>query len=81
MIFGQLIDGRIRLFVNPLHIDGKDVFTNNPELLLQYGYKQVIYSDPPSEVPEGYMPQKHWEETERKITQIWTLVPIYGQAE
>lgn len=34
-----------------------------------------------SEVPEGYMPQKHWEETDRKITQIWTLVPIYGPAE
>lgn len=81
MIFGQLINGNIRLFVNPLRINGRDVFTNDPGLLLEHGYKQVIYTDPPSEVPEGYIPQKHWEETERKITQIWTLVPVYGQAE
>ena len=81
MIFGKLIDGKMHLFVNPLRIDGKDVFTNDPDLLLQYGYKEVVYNDLPSEIPEGYIPQRRWEETERKITLIWTLVPVYGQAE
>ena len=81
MIFGQLIDRRIHLFVNPLRIEGKDVFTNNPELLLQYGYKEIIYNDPPEVIPEGYVPNKHWEESERTITQVWTLVPAFGQTE
>ena len=81
MIFGKLIDGRIHLFVNPLRIDGKDVFTNDPELLLEHGYKEVIYTDPPDDIPEGFVPYRRWEEDERRITLVWTLVPAFGEAE
>ena len=81
MIFGQLIEGKLHLFVNPLRIDGKDIFTNDPELLLSYGYKEVIYTDPPAEIPDGYSPYKSWEEDERTITMVWTLIPVFGQGE
>ena len=46
-----------------------DVFTNDPALLLQYGYKPIIMAEYPSD--GGYYTGA-WTETESQIKQIWT---------
>lgn len=74
MKFGKLEEGKLQLFHPPLRVDGKDIFTNDPELLLEYGWKEVVYTAPP-EPREGYALDFRWEETETKITRIWEYVP------
>ena len=75
--FGKLNDQIITYFRNPLRVDGKDIFTNDPELLLQYGWKEVIFTNP--EEREGYYPVSHWEETDTQIIQTWTYEPIESE--
>ncbi|HCX46203.1 MAG TPA: hypothetical protein DHF18_03715, partial [Ruminococcaceae bacterium] len=54
-----------------------DVFTNDPDLLLQYGYKPIILTDSPS---DGKSYVGSWTETETEITQVWTEQPQTGEA-
>lgn len=69
MIYGKLIDGELRGAPRPIKTADGDVFTNDPDLLLQYGYKPIILTDCPSD--GGYYTES-WTETESEIKQIWT---------
>ena len=77
MRFGKLENGRLIRFKNPLRVDGKDIFTNDPVLLLAYGWKEVIFTNP--EEREGYYHVQHWEETDTQIIQVWTYEPIESE--
>lgn len=72
MIYGKLIDGELRGAPRPIKTADGDVFTNDPALLLQYGYKPIITAEYPSD--GGYYTDS-WTETETEITQVWTEQP------
>ena len=70
-MYGKLIDGELRGAPRPIKTADGDVFTNDPALLLQYGYKPIILTEYPS---DGKSYIDSWAETETKITQTWTEV-------
>ncbi len=71
MIYGKLVGGELRGAPRPIRTENGDVFTNDPDLLLQYGYKPIITADYPS---DGKSYIDSWTETETEITQMWTEV-------
>ena len=70
-MYGKLIDGELRGALRPIRTESGDVLTNDPALLLQYGYKSIILTDCPS---DGKSYVGSWTETESEIKQIWTAV-------
>ena len=72
MIYGKLVGGELRGAPRPIKTADGDVFTNDPALLLQYGYKPIITAEYPSD--GGYYTES-WTETETEITQVWTEQP------
>ena len=70
-MYGKLVDGELRGAPRPIRTENGDVFTNDPALLLQYGYKPIILTDCPS---DGKSYVGSWTETETEITQTWTEV-------
>ena len=72
MIYGKLVGGELRGAPRPIKTSEGDVFTNDPALLLQYGYKPIITAEYPS---DGKSYIDSWAETETEITQIWTELP------
>ena len=76
-MFGKLVDGELRGAPRPLKTADGDVFTNDPALLLQYGYKPIILTDCPSD-GKSYIDSSTVMETE--ITQVWTEQPQTDEA-
>ena len=70
-MYGKLVNGELRGVPRPIKTENGDVFTNDPALLLQYGYKPIILTDCPS---DGKRYVGSWTETETEITQTWTEV-------
>ncbi len=68
-MYGKLVNGELRGAPRPIRTESGDVFTNDPALLLQYGYKPIITAVYPSD--GGYYTES-WTETESEIKQIWT---------
>lgn len=71
MMYGKLVDGELRGAPRPIKTADGDVFTTDPALLLQYGYKPIILTEYPS---DGKSYIDSWTETETEITQTWTEV-------
>lgn len=71
-MYGKLVDGELRGAPRPIRTENGDVFTNDPALLLQYGYKPIITAEYPS---DGKSYIDSWTETETEITQIWMELP------
>ena len=71
-MFGKLVDGELHGAPRPIRTENGDVFTTDPALLLQYGYKPIITAEYPS---DGKSYTDSWAETETEITQIWTELP------
>lgn len=71
-MYGKLIDGELRGAPRPIKTSEGDVFTTDPALLLQYGYKPIIMAEYPS---DGKSYIDSWTETETEITQVWTEQP------
>ena len=72
MIYGKLVNGELRGAPRPIRTENGDVFTTDPALLLQYGYKPIITAEYPS---DGKSYIDSWAETETEITQVWTEQP------
>ena len=72
MIYGKLVGGALHGAPRPIRTENGDVFTTDPALLLQYGYKPIIMAEYPS---DGKSYIDSWAETETEITQIWTELP------
>lgn len=76
MKYAKLIDGALQFAPNPIRLNGEDIFTTDPT---PYGYKPVVYPDPPQQ--EGYYAEPNgWEETGTEIRQLYRLVPIPDEA-
>lgn len=74
MKFGKLENQKLIRFRNPLRTPTKDIFTNDHLLLLQYEWKEIIYTEP--EEREGFYPIASWSETDRQIIETWSYEPI-----
>ena len=72
MIYGKLVDGKLRGAPNPLKTEESYIFTNNAAIYLANGYKPIILTDSPS---DGKSYISSWTETETEIIQIWTEQP------
>ena len=68
-MYGKLVNGELRGAPRPIRTENGDVFTNDPALLLQYGYKPIILTDSPS---DGKTYLSSWTETETEIVRVWT---------
>lgn len=79
----KLQNGFLRSAPKTITLDGRTI--NNPydSELEQLGYKQVVYTDMPTDVTEGKHWESEWVEGETEITQVWKLVdgPIYPTPE
>lgn len=71
-MYGKLINGELCGAPRPLKTADGDIFTNDPDLLLQYGYKPIIMTDCPT---DGKNYAASWAETDTEITQVWTEIP------
>ena len=71
-MYGKLVNGELRGTPRPIKTENGDVFTNDPALLLHYGYKPIITAEYPS---DGKSYIDSWTEIETEITQIWTELP------
>ena len=71
-MYGKLANGELRGAPRPIKTENGDVFTNDPALLLQYGYKPIILTEYPS---DGKSYIDSWAETETEIIQVWTEQP------
>ena len=71
-MYGKLVNGELRGAPRPIKTADGDVFTNDPALLLHYGYKPIILTEYPSD--GGYYTES-WTETETEIKQVWTEQP------
>ena len=71
-MYGKLVNGELRGAPRPIRTENGDVFTNDPALLLHYGYKPIILTEYPS---DGKSYVGSWTETETEITQVWTEQP------
>ena len=71
MMYAKIENGELRGAPRPIKTENGDIFTNDPALLLQYGYKPIILTEYPS---DGKSYIDSWAETETEITQIWTEI-------
>ena len=71
-MYGKLVNGELRGAPRPIKTEQGDVFTNDPALLLRYGYKPITLTEYPS---DGKSYINSWAETETEITQVWTELP------
>lgn len=76
-MYAKLENGYLRSAPKNIVLDGRTI--NNPydSELEQLGYKQVVYTDMPTEVTDGKHWESGWEEEENAIRQVWKLVDDY----
>lgn len=81
-MYAKLENGYLRSAPKTIVLDGRTINNPLPEELEQLGYKQVAYTDMPTEVTEGKHWESEWEEGD-VITQAWKLVedPVYPTPE
>ena len=73
-MFSKIEDGILIYAKIPYHVGDKLIFTNDPAVHLQNGYKKVVLSE--KLYQEGYDAVSSWIETDDAITQTWNFVEI-----
>ena len=71
MIFARLIEGKLREPRFPLG-EHEDIFTTDPVILAEYGYKAVRYTDTPELADNEYV-TPIYTETETEIVVTWDV--------
>lgn len=72
MMFGKLVNGMIEILKLPLKQNGRDIFTNDENIIKSGGYKPIESSVP--EKREGFIPVRYFEETEDKIIEKYNYI-------
>ena len=73
-MYGKLIEGSLIAAPSMLPGDGVNVWNPPAAMYMAQGWKPVIFTDEPSDPPEGYAYEPGWGETSDEIVQTWTLV-------
>ena len=66
MAYAKLINNQLEYAPNPIQVDDKMIFTNDPT---EYGYKEIINSEMP--IDEDYSFTEYFEETDDSILGKW----------
>lgn len=74
-MYAKLIDGMLVFAPNKLPVGNTIVWNPTSEMLLEAGYKLMVYADPP-DPPEGYDYEFYYEEEKYEIHQYYTLVEL-----
>ena len=73
MRFGKIEHGALHFAPEKLKdTRGRTVFTNDPLLLRAFGYKPILFAEPPA-CAEGEQPFCLWQEGEEHISQLWQV--------
>lgn len=72
-MYAKLINGQLRRAPKTVQWSGHMVNNPSADKLIQLGYKEVTYTDAPSDASEGKHYEPSWVEGDT-ITQVWTLV-------
>ena len=82
-MYAKLENGYLRSAPKTVQWQGHTVNNPSADKLTELGYKPVVYTDMPIEVTEGKHWESSWEEEEKAIRQVWTLVddPVYPELE
>ena len=76
MKYAKLINQYPQYAPNPI-LAGAQRIGNPPKTVyLAHGYKPVVYTDLPGEVPTGYQRTETWSEGDGNIVQGWVLVKV-----
>ena len=73
MTYAKLINNQLQIAPNPILVDGNWIGNPSGAVYEGWGYKQVLYTDQPSEAPAGYYWVETWTEEENLIQQGWVL--------
>ena len=75
MDYGKLVEGELMYFTNPLQLETAIVFNPTQEVLLEKGYKPIVYTESPTPT-EGFQLSYKWIETGTEIYNAWFEVKI-----
>ena len=68
MMYAKIENGELRGAPRPLKTKQGDVFTNNPAVYLENGYKEIVITQYPN---DGKYYVTSWSETDTQIIQVW----------
>lgn len=74
MKYAKLIDSYPQYAPNPILVGGNWIGNPPGEVYAEQGYKEVVYTEPPTEPTEGYQWVESWSETDTEIVQGFVLV-------
>lgn len=80
-MYAKLINGTLRSAPKKVDYNGKTIFNPPEEILLDMGYLPVTYTDMPTDASNGQHYESHWEQTDAKIVQVWTLADNLAEPE
>lgn len=75
MTYAKLDNGVLHLAPKKINDGTKTTYNPPAEMLIELGYKELIYTDAP-ETDETHYAVPSWEESENAITQVWSTVEI-----
>lgn len=67
-MYGRLVGEKLEYAPNPIRVDGRDIFTNDPTA---YGYKKIRFTSPPEGLGENLTYTPEWIEGEHDIYRVW----------
>ena len=70
-MYAKLINGALQYAPNHITVNGNNIWNASAELMLDQGWKPVVFTEQPEPEP-GYYYESGWKETTKKITQTWT---------
>lgn len=76
MRYAKLINNYPSYAPNPIVVNDFRIGNPPASLLLEQGYKPVVYTDPPGEAPSGFQWSEIWSEDDFNIQQGWVLVEV-----
>lgn len=80
-MYAKLINGTLRSAPKKVDYNGKTIFNQPDDVLLDMGYLPVTYTDMPTDASNGQHYESHWEQTDAEIVQVWTLVDNPAETE
>ena len=73
-MLGKIIDGVLTYPPHRIVLNGMQIFNPTETQLISAGYKPIIETDMPDDVPEGQHYEAQYTDGEIEITQSWVLV-------
>lgn len=82
-MYAKLINNSLRRAPDKVQYNGKIIFNPPEDILQELGYLPVIYTDMPTDAPEGQHYECSWVQSDTEIVQVWHLADdiVYPEPE